>query len=68
MIKVFNVIPLVIEKTDLAVRGLVNINDSLIEDSEKTIEELICRMKQMVYEWEGIQVDGFDISYAVKQG
>jgi hypothetical protein len=68
MIKVFNVIPLVVQKTDKAVRGLVNINDSLIEDTEKTIEELICRMKEMVYEWEGIQVDGFDISYAVKQG
>jgi hypothetical protein len=64
MIKVFNVIPLIVEKTDKAVRGLVNINDNLLEDSEKTIEELVCRMKQMVYEWEGIQVDGFDISYS----
>jgi hypothetical protein len=64
MIKGFNVIPLIVEKTDKAVRGLVNINDNLLEDSEKTIEELVCRMKQMVYEWEGIQVDGFDISYS----
>ncbi|HWJ92924.1 MAG TPA: hypothetical protein VNR87_17545 [Flavisolibacter sp.] len=64
MIKGFNVFPLLVEKTDQAVRGLVNINDSLIEDTEKTIDELICRMKEMVYEWEGIQVDGFDISYA----
>ncbi|MFL5739670.1 MAG: hypothetical protein ACJ75B_05600 [Flavisolibacter sp.] len=61
MIKGFNIIPMCLEKTGNELWGRVNINDNPIIDHADTIDKLKEQLKSLVYIFEGIQVDNFEI-------
>ena len=62
MIKIFTILPLVIEKSEDGFWGQVKINDNLIAEHSDSIEALKESMKSLIYAFEGIHVDGFEIS------
>ena len=62
MVKCFTILPLDIHKEAGSVSGSTSINDSVITCIGTTVEELIDHLKELVYEFEGIRIDGFEIS------
>ena len=61
MIKGLSILPLLIQKDGEQYHGLVDINDNPINGNASSIEQLKEKFKSLVYLFEGIQVDDFDI-------
>lgn len=61
MVKCFTVIPVMIQKAADVLYGEVTINDGLITGCAATMDELKQLLKSLVYEWEGITVDDFEV-------
>ena len=61
MIKIFTILPLTIEELKEGFRGQITINDDLLVDIAETVDVLKERMKSMIYAFEGINVDDFEI-------
>jgi len=63
MIKIFTIIPLLIGKSKDGFRGRTTINDEMLVDFGDTIEALKTSMKSVIYMFEGIHVDDFEITF-----
>jgi hypothetical protein len=61
MVKSFTIIPMVVEREKEDWFGLVVINENKITESAPDLVSLKTRMAALVYAFEGIRVDGFEI-------
>ena len=61
MIKIFTILELVVKSEGSGLAGRTSWNDQVFESLANDIEMLKHQLQAMIYEWEGVRVDGFQI-------